>query len=82
MITNLKLLVIIVISISSRELELFLGLSGEKEKLLPSAKGRNPDLLKLLVSQCGEGLEVDLVTEEDISVLTETLGGQQRRQLV
>ena len=68
--------------ISSRQLKLFLDLPSEKKKLLPGTKGRNPDLLELLVSQGGECLEVDLVTEEDISVLTETLGGQQRRQLV
>ena len=34
------------------------------------------------VSQGGEGLKVDLVAEEDVGVLAESLAGQQRGQLV
>ena len=68
--------------VCSRQLELLLCLPGEQEQLLPGPEGRDPYLLELLVSQGGEGLEVDLVAEEDISVLTQTLGGQQRGQLI
>ena len=72
----------LVIVVCSRQLELLLGLPGEQKQLLPGPEGRDSDLLELLISQGGEGLEVDLVAEEDICVLAQTLGGQQRGQLI
>ena len=68
--------------VCSRQLELLLGLPGEQKQFLPGPEGRDPDLLELLIGQGGEGLEVDLVAEEDICVLAQTLGGQQRGQLI
>ena len=46
----------------------FLGLPCQQEKLLPRPEGGNPDLLQLLVSEGGEGGQIDLVTHKDVRV--------------
>ena len=48
--------------------EFLLGLPCQQEQLLPRAKGGNPNLLQLLVSERGKGGQVDLVAHKDVRV--------------
>ena len=56
-----------------RETKLLFGLPSKEEKLLPCSKDLNANLFELFVSEHGEGWQVNLVSEEHVSILPKAL---------
>ena len=48
--------------------EFLLGLPCQQQQFLPRAKGGNPDLFQLLISEGGEGGQVDFVAHKYVRV--------------